>query len=44
MSTEASDGEYNITAVIKCFRNSISNDGVTIDLAKFLVAYKELIK
>ncbi len=44
MSTQASDGEYNVMIALKCFNNCVCGDGITIDLPKFIIAYKELIK
>ncbi len=44
MLTQASDGEYNVMVALKCFNNCVCSDGITIDLPKFIIAYKELIK
>lgn len=38
------DDGYNVMKALNAFKNAMRNDGVSIDLAKFIVAYKELVK
>lgn len=38
------DEGYNVTKALNAFKNALRNDGVSVDLAKFVVAYKELVK
>ena len=42
MSTQE-DG-YNLVTSMNALKSCIRNDGVSIDLIKFLIGYKELIK
>ena len=35
---------YDVKKVMSSFRNCVRADGVTIDMAKFILAYKELVK
>ena len=42
MSTQE-DG-YNLVTSMNAFKNCIRKDDLNIDLVKFLIAYKELIK
>jgi hypothetical protein len=42
MSTQ--EDAYNVITSLHAFKNCIRSDGFTIDLQKFIIAYKELIK
>ena len=45
MSTNAGEQtEYNVMVSLMSFKSAIKSDGFTIDLPKFIIAYKELVK
>jgi hypothetical protein len=45
MTTNASENnDYNVIIALNSFKNAVKNDGITIDLPKFIIAYKELVK
>lgn len=44
MSTTHNEEGYNVVNALNAFKNAIKADGVTIDLPKFIIAYKELVK
>ena len=35
---------YDVMRVMSAFKNCVRSDGVTIDMNKFILAYKELVK
>jgi hypothetical protein len=45
MTTNASENnEYNVIVALNSFKNAVKSDGITIDLPKFIIAYKELVR
>ena len=42
--SSSDNSEYNVMAALNSFRNAVKSDGITIDLVKFIIAYKELVK
>lgn len=40
----SSDEQYNVIKALNAFKSCLINDGVSIDLLKFINAYKELVK